>query len=92
MASLEEIPNPRVKDDDLSADDDDAQDQQTGADLPMSMTASVILANLPKDASQALQEIDAINDHKGLSLSLFSSKILPPLCFPSKVSLFLTHL
>jgi hypothetical protein len=32
----------------------------------MSMTASVMLTHLPKDASQALKEIEAIDDRKGM--------------------------
>jgi ubiquitin-like protein ATG12 len=40
-------------------------DEDHGVDLPMSMMASVILTNLPKDASQALADVDALDDRKG---------------------------
>ena len=40
-------------------------DEDHGVDLPMSMTASVILTNLPKDASQALADVEALDDRKG---------------------------
>jgi len=44
---------------------DDEQDNEAHqGDLPMSMTASVILSNLPKDASQALKEVEEIDDRK----------------------------
>ena len=46
-------------------DDDNDRDEGTGGDLPMSMTASVILTNLPKDASQALRDVEEIDDRKG---------------------------
>lgn len=39
-------------------------DESPGADLPMTMTASVILTNLPKDASEALGEVDALDQGK----------------------------
>jgi hypothetical protein len=40
-------------------------DEDHGVDLPMGMTASVILTNLPKDASQALADVEALDDRKG---------------------------
>lgn len=43
--------------DDGSIDDDDEAEQE--ADLPMTMTASVILAGLPKDAKTALEGVAA---------------------------------
>ncbi|ETI27735.1 hypothetical protein G647_00184 [Cladophialophora carrionii CBS 160.54] len=51
---------------DDSSDDGGSDDDNTNAegDLPMSMTGSVMLTNLPKDASQALREIEAIDDRK----------------------------
>lgn len=45
--------------------EDDQENETQQGDLPMSMTASVILTNLPKDASQALQEVEEIDDRKG---------------------------
>jgi len=49
---------------DTNTSSEDTEDDTTGGDLPMSMTASVMLTNLPKDASQALKEIEAIDDRK----------------------------
>lgn len=40
-------------------------DEDHGVDLPMSMTASVILTHLPKDATQALADVEALDDVKG---------------------------
>ncbi|OAL23922.1 hypothetical protein AYO20_10834 [Fonsecaea nubica] len=59
-------PDPSTKaadndNDDASNGEDDAG---PGGDLPMSMTASVMLTNLPKDASQALREVEEIDDRK----------------------------
>ncbi|KIW73840.1 hypothetical protein PV04_01927 [Phialophora macrospora] len=51
-------------DKDGQTDDSGASDDPAEGDLPMSMTASVMLTNLPKDASQALREIEAIDDRK----------------------------
>ena len=39
-------------------------DEDHGVDLPMSMMASVILTNLPKDATEALADVDALDDKK----------------------------
>ena len=48
-------------------------DEDHPADLPMSMTASVILTHLPKDAAQALVDVDALDDVKGMfSLSSYT--------------------
>ncbi|KIW45591.1 uncharacterized protein PV06_03970 [Exophiala oligosperma] len=49
--------------DDDDDDDEDDEDEEKG-DLPMSMTASVILTNLPKDASEALKEVEELDDKK----------------------------
>lgn len=40
-------------------------DEDHGVDLPLSMTASMILTNLPKDATQALADVEALDDKKG---------------------------
>jgi len=40
-------------------------DEDHGVDLPMSMTASVVLTHLPKDATQALADVEALDDVKG---------------------------
>jgi ubiquitin-like protein ATG12 len=45
-------------------------DEDPGVDLPMTMTASVILTNLPKDASQALGEVEELDKGKGMHLCL----------------------
>lgn len=50
----------------LEADYENDEEESAGRDLPLSMTASVILTNLPKDASQALKEVDDIDDRKGM--------------------------
>ncbi|ERF76529.1 Ubiquitin-like protein ATG12 [Endocarpon pusillum Z07020] len=39
-------------------------DEDPGVDLPMTMSASVILTNLPRDASQALSEVEALDKGK----------------------------
>lgn len=41
-------------------------DDQHGADLPMNMTASVMLTGLPRDAHQALADVEHIDNHKGM--------------------------
>jgi ubiquitin-like protein ATG12 len=46
--------------------DDNGTEEESGRDLPMSMTASIMLTQLPKDASQALKDIEAIDDHKSM--------------------------
>lgn len=40
-------------------------DDDHGADLPMNMTASVMLTGLPRDAHQALADVEAIDAGKG---------------------------
>ena len=40
-------------------------DDEHGADLPMNMTASVLLTGLPRDAHQALADVEAIDAGKG---------------------------
>jgi ubiquitin-like protein ATG12 len=41
-------------------------DEDPLVDLPMTMTASVMLTNLPRDASQALGEVEALDAGKGM--------------------------
>ncbi|KAJ9607067.1 Ubiquitin-like protein [Cladophialophora chaetospira] len=55
-------PTMPAKDD--TSSDDSASDDPGARDLPMSMTASVMLTHLPKDASHALKEIEKIDDKK----------------------------
>lgn len=42
-------------------------DDDHDADLPMNMTASVMLTGLPRDAHQALADVEAIDDGKGMT-------------------------
>jgi hypothetical protein len=42
-------------------------DDDHGADLPMNMSASVMLTNLPRDATQALADVETIDTGKGAS-------------------------
>ncbi|OJD19529.1 ubiquitin-like protein ATG12 [Emergomyces pasteurianus Ep9510] len=39
-------------------------DEDYGADLPLTMSASIVLTGLPKDAHQALADVDAIDSGK----------------------------
>ena len=51
-------------------------DEDHGVDLPMSMTASVILTQLPKDATQALADVEALDDVKGRLATFPDSTVL----------------
>lgn len=44
-------------------------DEGHGGDMPMTMTASVVLTSLPRDAHQALADAEAIDAGKGQLLS-----------------------
>ncbi|KAJ6160740.1 Ubiquitin-like protein ATG12, partial [Penicillium chermesinum] len=44
--------------------DNPIPDDEHGADLPMNMTASVMLSGLPRDAHQALADVEAIDSGK----------------------------
>jgi hypothetical protein len=70
MASPRASPSPASSNDPPAAPT--VPDEDHGVDLPMSMTASVILTNLPKDASQALADVEALDDRKGTSTRLSS--------------------
>ncbi len=48
-----------------NGDQETYADHDENGDLPMSMTASVILTNLPKDASAALKEVEEMDERKG---------------------------
>ena len=61
-------------------------DEDHGVDLPMSMTASVILTNLPRDASQALADVEALDDRKGMNLLLPSCHAQPLLVGSSRIT------
>ncbi|KAK2744258.1 Ubiquitin-like protein [Myotisia sp. PD_48] len=41
-------------------------DDEQSSDIPMTMSASVMLTGLPKDAHQALTEVEAIDSGKGM--------------------------
>lgn len=63
-------------------------DEEQGADLPLTMSASVVLTGLPRDAHQALVGVDAIDSGKGESLwSLFIWCLHS--CLPCLFSFFL---
>src|SRR5271163_867894 len=51
-------------------------DEDHGVDLPMSMTASMILTHLPKDATQALADIESLDDRKGRPRQLLISALV----------------
>lgn len=51
-------------------------DDEHGADLPMNMTASVMLTGLPRDAHQALADVEAIDAGKGETTDTSTSKTL----------------
>ena len=40
-------------------------DEDHGVDIPMTMSASVVLTSLPSDATQALAQVDAMDERKG---------------------------
>lgn len=40
-------------------------DEEHGADLPLTMSASVVLTGLPRDAHQALADAEAVDTGKG---------------------------
>lgn len=40
-------------------------DEEHGGDMPMTMTASVVLTSLPRDAHQALADAEAVDAGKG---------------------------
>ena len=44
---------------------DDEEGERPGLDLPMTMSASVILTHLPRDASVALGEVEGLDRGKG---------------------------
>lgn len=41
-------------------------DDEHGADLPLTMSASVVLTGLPRDAHQALADVEALDTGKGM--------------------------
>lgn len=61
--------SPSNDDNDNDENDNDNDNDTATGDLPMSMHASVILTNLPKDASAALALVDDLDDFKGTPAS-----------------------
>lgn len=69
-ASLGHRPSPRQPQPESASPnlgDAPIPDDEHGADLPMNMTASVMLTGLPRDAHQALADVEAIDAGKGKS-------------------------
>lgn len=48
-----------------SPDAAEEEDEETGADLPLTMAASVVLDHLPKDAHKALETAGELEQAKG---------------------------
>ena len=40
-------------------------DEDQGAELPLTMSASIVLSSLPRDAHRALTDVEAIDEGKG---------------------------
>ena len=40
-------------------------DEDQGAELPLTMSASIVLSSLPRDAHQALTDVEAIDEGRG---------------------------
>lgn len=49
-------------------------DEEHGADMPMTMSASVMLTSLPRDAHHALADAENIDTGKGVYYSIFFFK------------------
>lgn len=64
-------------------------DDNHGADLPMNMSASVMLTGLPRDAHQALADVEAIDAGKGTSSGTLVS--FCPNYPPCHLHIFLLH-
>lgn len=56
-------------------------DDEHGADLPMNMTASVMLTGLPRDAHQALADVEAIDSGKGRTPIYSAGAAVHSTCF-----------
>jgi ubiquitin-like protein ATG12 len=52
-------------------------DDDHGADLPLTMSASVVLTSLPRDAHQALADAEAVDTGKGRSIYAKVSFVKP---------------
>lgn len=69
---------------DVRGDDGSGEGGAGGADLPMTMQASVILTSLPKDAKSALEGAGEVGVEKGeWLLFLFPFYVSLERCFPS---------
>lgn len=63
--------NTRGSLDDRTATSTPIPDEDQSVDLPLTMAASVVLTALPKDAHQALTDVEAIDSGKGMYLIVF---------------------
>ena len=52
---------------DPSSENAPIPDEEQSADLPLTMSASVVLTSLPRDAHQALTDVEAIDSGKSKS-------------------------
>ena len=73
-----EVAGKSPDDGNTKGDEETYADQNENGDLPMSMTASVILTNLPKDASAALNEVEEMDERKGTSAFDLLRRVLGP--------------
>ncbi|KAJ5164432.1 Autophagy-related protein 12 [Penicillium coprophilum] len=66
QSTLSHRPSPRPQSSDTPNTSANAPipDDDHGADLPMNMSASVMLTNLPRDAHQALADVESIDSGK----------------------------
>ncbi|KIV91986.1 hypothetical protein, variant 2 [Exophiala mesophila] len=62
--SAAQVDQSAVRNDTSTPEEANSNDEEAEGDLPMSMTASVILTNLPKDASEALSLVDELDNFK----------------------------
>ncbi|KAJ5772631.1 Autophagy-related protein 12 [Penicillium odoratum] len=75
-SSLSYRPSPNQPYPDSPNMDAPIPDDQHGADLPMNMTASIMLTGLPRDAQQALVDVERIDEGKG---TLYQADVVPPI-------------
>jgi ubiquitin-like protein ATG12 len=76
ISSINNSPNPNLRkpssrreslDQPSNAQNAPIPDDEHGADLPLTMSASVVLTSLPRDAHQALADAEAIDTGKGMN-------------------------
>ena len=63
--SAAQVDQSAIRNETSTPEEANSNDEDAEGDLPMSMTASVILTNLPKDASEALSLVDELDNFKG---------------------------